>query len=345
MVSQSDPRAAAGHDRRSSLIGRRALITGIGGQDGSYLAEQLMQKGYEVHGIVRRSSLINTHRLDHIYQDPYHEDRHLYLHYGDVTDSTLLTRLLAQIQPDEVYHLAAQSHVQVSFEMPEYTAEATAVGTVRVLEAIRQYGGPVRFYQASSSEMFGSSPPPQNEETPFHPRSPYGVSKVFAYWATINYREAYGMFAVNGILFNHESPRRGETFVTRKITRGVARIVQGKQEHLYLGNLDAGARLGFRRRLRRCHVAHAAGRHARRLCDRHRRGTHGARVLRGRVPPRRSRLGDSTCGCTRATTDRPKSRSCSATRPRRSAISAGSPRVNFGQLVAMMVDADLALAD
>ena len=245
MVSQSDARAAAGHDRRSGLIGRRALITGIGGQDGSYLAEQLMQKGYEVHGIVRRSSLINTHRLDHIYQDPYHEDRRLFLHYGDVTDSTLLTRLLAQIQPDEVYHLAAQSHVQVSFEMPEYTAEATAVGTTRVLEAIRQYGGPVRFYQASSSEMFGSSPPPQNEETRFHPRSPYGVSKVFAYWTTVNYREAYGMFAVNGILFNHESPRRGETFVTRKITRGVARIAQGKQDHLYLGNLDAARDWGF----------------------------------------------------------------------------------------------------
>ena len=227
------------------MILRRALITGIGGQDGSYLAELLLEKGYQVHGVVRRSSMINTHRLDHIYQDPTSDGRRLVLHYGDVTDSTLLTRLLALVQPDEVYHLAAQSHVQVSFELPEYTAEATAVGTLRLLEAIRQYGGPVRFYQASSSEIFGSTPPPQNERSPFHPRSPYAVAKAFAHWSTVNYRESYGMFAVNGILFNHESPRRGETFVTRKITRAVARITEGKQDRLYLGNLESRRDWGF----------------------------------------------------------------------------------------------------
>jgi GDPmannose 4,6-dehydratase len=245
VVSDPVTGAAPGHERRGRVIGKRALVTGIGGQDGSYLAELLIAKGYEVHGIVRRASLINTHRLDHIYQDPHDPDRQLVLHYGDVTDSTLLTRLMAKIQPDEVYHLAAQSHVQVSFEMPEYTAEATGVSTIRVLEAIRQYGGPVRFYQASSSEMFGAAPPPQSETTPFHPRSPYGVAKVYSYWAAVNYRESYGMFATNGILFNHESPRRGETFVTRKISRAVARIAKGLQYELFLGNLDAKRDWGF----------------------------------------------------------------------------------------------------
>src|SRR5690349_2435020 len=218
---------------------KKALITGVTGQDGSYLAELLLSKGYEVHGIVRRASTFNSERLDPVYQDPHEANRRLFLHYGDLTDSVSLVNLLREVQPDEVYHLGAQSHVKVSFEIPEYTAEATGVGTIRLLEAIRASKVATRFYQASSSEMFGSSPPPQNEATPFHPRSPYGAAKVFGYWATVNYREAYDMFAANGILFNHESPRRGETFVTRKITRAVARIKAGVQDKLYLGNLDA----------------------------------------------------------------------------------------------------------
>ncbi|HEV8299085.1 MAG TPA: GDP-mannose 4,6-dehydratase [Acidimicrobiales bacterium] len=224
---------------------KRALITGIGGQDGSYLAELLLAKGYEVHGVVRRSSTINTWRLDSIYHDPHDPGSPFFLHYGDITDSTTLANLLRKIEPHEVYHLAAQSHVHVSFEMPEYTADVTGVGTIRLLEAIRQQGGPIRFYQASSSEMFGSAPPPQNEQTPFHPRSPYGVSKLFSYWSTVNYRESYGLFAANGILFNHESPRRGETFVTRKITRAVARIATGRQQRLFLGNLDSKRDWGY----------------------------------------------------------------------------------------------------
>jgi GDPmannose 4,6-dehydratase len=218
---------------------KRALITGISGQDGSYLAELLLEKGYEVHGIVRRSSSFNTHRIDHLYHDPHESGVRLFTHYGDLSDSVALVKLLYELQPDEIYHLGAQSHVRVSFEIPEYTFDITASGTVRLLEAIREAGVSPRFYQASSSEMFGAAQPPQNEDTPFHPRSPYGVAKVAAYWATVNYREAYDMFAVNGILFNHESPRRGETFVTRKITRAVARIAAGLQEKLYLGNLDA----------------------------------------------------------------------------------------------------------
>jgi len=224
---------------------KRALVTGITGQDGSYLAELLLEKGYEVHGLVRRSSSFNTERLDGIYQDPHESQRLLVLHYGDLQDGVGLVTLLNRIQPHEVYHLGAQSHVRVSFDMPDYTGDATGLSTVRLLEAIRASGTECRFYQASSSEMFGSSPPPQNEDTPFHPLSPYGAAKVYAYWVTRNYREAYGMFAVNGILFNHESPRRGETFVTRKITRAVARIKAGLQEHLYLGNLDAVRDWGY----------------------------------------------------------------------------------------------------
>jgi GDPmannose 4,6-dehydratase len=224
---------------------KTALITGVTGQDGSYLAELLLAKGYVVHGIVRRSSSFNTDRLEDIYQDPHESARGLILHYGDLSDSVSLVNLLREIQPDEVYHLGAQSHVKVSFEIPEYTAEVTGVGTVRLLEAIRASKIDTRFYQASSSEMFGSALSPQNEQTPFHPRSPYGAAKVFGYWATVNYREAYSMFAVNGILFNHESPRRGETFVTRKITRAVARIKRGLQDKLYLGNLDAVRDWGY----------------------------------------------------------------------------------------------------
>ncbi len=221
---------------------KKALITGITGQDGSYLAELLLSKGYEVHGIKRRTSLINTQRIDHIYEDPHEESPRLHLHYGDLTDSSNLTRILAEVRPDEVYNLGAQSHVAVSFESPEYTADVDALGTLRLLEAIRFLGleKQTRFYQASTSELYGLvQQTPQTEVTPFHPRSPYGVAKLYAYWITVNYRESYGMYACNGILFNHESPRRGETFVTRKITRGLANIAQGLEQCLYLGNLDA----------------------------------------------------------------------------------------------------------
>ena len=216
-----------------------ALITGVTGQDGSYLAELLLGKGYEVHGVIRRASSFNTQRLDSIYRDPHEVGVRFRMHYGDLSDSGSLVNLIRELEPDEIYHLGAQTHVKVSFEVPEYTSDATGMGTVRILEAIRASGVSTRFYQASSSEMFGSAPPPQSEKTPFHPRSPYGVAKVFAHWMTVNYREAYGMFAANGILHNHESPRRGETFVTRKISRAVARIKAGLQEKLYLGNLDA----------------------------------------------------------------------------------------------------------
>jgi len=218
---------------------KRAFITGITGQDGSYLAELLLAKGYEVHGLIRRSSTFNTSRIDHLYVDPHDPETKLFLHYGDLSDGSRMTTLLAEIEPDEVYNLAAQSHVRVSFDEPEHTADTTGMGTIRLLEAVRMSGIHCRFYQASSSEMFGATPPPQNEETPFYPRSPYGAAKVYSYWITKNYREAYGMFAVNGILFNHESPRRGETFVTRKITRAVAAIKAGTQKHVYLGNLDS----------------------------------------------------------------------------------------------------------
>jgi len=225
-----------------SRLSKRALITGITGQDGAYLAELLLQKGYEVHGIKRRASLFNTDRIDHLYQDPHEKDVRMILHYGDLSDATNLIRIVQQVRPDEIYNLGAQSHVAVSFETPEYTANSDALGTLRLLEAIRIVGltNTTRFYQASTSEMYGKVQQiPQTETTPFYPRSPYGAAKVYAYWITVNYREAYGMYACNGILFNHESPLRGETFVTRKITRGLARIKQGLQECVFLGNLDA----------------------------------------------------------------------------------------------------------
>ena len=222
-----------------------ALITGITGQDGSYLAELLLSKDYEVHGIIRRSSSFNTGRLNDIYQDPHVNNRKMVLHYGDLQDSTSLASLIRETKPIEIYNLGAQSHVKVSFEIPEYTADITGTGTIRLLEAIRASGIETRFYQASSSELYGSTPPPQNEQTPFHPRSPYGAAKIFSYWSTVNYREAYGMHASNGILFNHESPRRGETFVTRKITRAVARIAAGIDKEVYLGNLDAVRDWGY----------------------------------------------------------------------------------------------------
>ncbi len=225
---------------------KKALITGITGQDGSYLADLLLQKGYEVHGIIRRASTFNTARIDHLYADPHVHGVRLFLHYGDLSDSVNLVKLLYDLKPDEVYNLAAQSHVRVSFDIPEYTADITGVGAIRILEAIRETGVRTRFYQASSSEMFGKvQAVPQVETTPFWPRSPYGVAKVFAYWATVNYRESYGMHTSNGILFNHESPRRGETFVTRKITRAVARIKRGMQKELYLGNMDAKRDWGY----------------------------------------------------------------------------------------------------
>jgi GDPmannose 4,6-dehydratase len=226
-------------------VAKKAFITGITGQDGSYLAELLLLKGYEVHGLIRRASTFNTSRIDHLYQDPHDPEAKLFLHYGDLSDGARLVTLLAQINPDEVYNLAAQSHVRVSFDEPEHTADTTGTGTVRLLEAVRMAGIMPRFYQASSSELYGSTPPPQSEKTAFHPRSPYAAAKLYSFWITKNYREAYDMFAVNGILFNHESPRRGETFVTRKITRAVARIKAGLQNELFLGNLDAVRDWGY----------------------------------------------------------------------------------------------------
>lgn len=225
---------------------KKALITGITGQDGSYLAELLLDKGYEVHGVIRRSSTFNTERIDHIFKDPHDPQARLFLHHADLTDSSSVNRVLEKVSPDEIYHLGAQSHVRVSFDIPEYTVDVTGLGTVRLLDGIRETGIRSRFYHASSSEMFGTvSDRPHNEDTPFHPRSPYGCAKVLAHWMTVNYRESYGLFACNGILFNHESPRRGETFVTRKITRGLTRIFCGLQDTLFLGNLDAKRDWGF----------------------------------------------------------------------------------------------------
>jgi GDPmannose 4,6-dehydratase len=227
-------------------MAKKALITGITGQDGSYLAEFLLEKGYEVHGVIRRASTFNTSRIDHLYKDPHIAGTRLFLHYGDLTDSSNLSRLLEKIAPEELYHLGAQSHVRVSFDTPEYTGDVTGLGTLRLLDAIRETGAKIKFYQASSSEMYGLvQATPQNETTPFYPRSPYAAAKVYAYWLTVNYRESYDMFACNGILFNHESPRRGETFVTRKITRAVARIKAGLQDTLYLGNLEARRDWGY----------------------------------------------------------------------------------------------------
>jgi GDPmannose 4,6-dehydratase len=224
---------------------KKAFITGITGQDGSYLAELLLAKGYEVHGLIRRASTFSTSRIDHLYVDPHEPGAKLFLHYGDLSDASRLTNLIYDIRPDEIYHLGAQSHVRVSFDMPEYTGDITSLGTTRILEAIRKGGLKAKFYQASSSEMFGSAPPPQNENTPFHPRSPYAAAKVYAYWMTVNYREGYNLFTCNGILFNHESPRRGQTFVTRKITRAIAEILAGRQRYLYLGNLEAKRDWGY----------------------------------------------------------------------------------------------------
>jgi GDPmannose 4,6-dehydratase len=226
-------------------MGKKALITGITGQDGSYLTEFLLYKGYEVHGIIRRASTFNTKRIDHIYTDPHNTESRLFLHFGDLADSEQISNIIHRIHPDEIYHLGAQSHVRVSFDIPEYTGNVTGLGTTRLLEAIRRCGNDIKFYQASSSEMFGAAKPPQNENTVFQPRSPYACAKLYSYWMVKNYREGYGVFGSNGILFNHESPRRGETFVTRKITRAIASILAGKQQYLYLGNLDARRDWGF----------------------------------------------------------------------------------------------------
>lgn len=260
---------------------KKALITGIAGQDGSYLAELLLEKGYEVHGIKRRASSFNTQRVDHIYQDPHIDNRNFVLHYGDLTDTSNLVRILQQVQPDEVYNLGAQSHVAVSFESPEYTADVDAMGTLRLLESIRILGleKKCRFYQASTSELYGLvQETPQKETTPFYPLSPYAVAKMYAYWITVNYREAYGMYACNGILFNHESPRRGETFVTRKITRGMANIAQGLEKCLFMGNIDALRDWGACQRLCPHAVDDVATRPARRLCDCHRLAIQRSRV-------------------------------------------------------------------
>ena len=224
---------------------KKAFITGITGQDGSYLAELLLSKGYEVHGLIRRASTFNTSRINHIYVDPHQPGAKLLLYHGDLSDGSQLTNLIYNIKPDEIYHLGAQSHVRVSFDMPEYTGDITGLGTTRILEALRRSGLKAKFYQASSSEMFGGAPPPQNENTSFHPRSPYAAAKVYAYWMTVNYREGYGLFACNGILFNHESPRRGQTFVTRKVTKAIAEIIAKRQQYLYLGNLEAKRDWGY----------------------------------------------------------------------------------------------------
>ena len=226
-------------------MGSKALITGVTGQDGSYLAELLLSRGYEVHGLIRKASTFNTDRIDDLFIDPHDPEARFFLHYGDLADSTQLIHLIYNLRPDEIYHLGAQSHVRVSFDIPEYTGDITGLGTVRILEAVRRSGVRTRFYQASSSEMFGDAPPPQCEATPFRPRSPYAAAKVYAYWTAVNYRHGFGMFASNGIMFNHESPRRGETFVTRKITRGIADIMAGRARHLYLGNLEARRDWGY----------------------------------------------------------------------------------------------------
>lgn len=227
------------------IIPKKALITGITGQDGSYLAELLLSKGYEVHGIIRRASTFNTSRIDHIYVDPHDPDARMFLHFGDISDSEQINGIIYNVKPDEIYHLGAQSHVRVSFDIPEYTGNATGLSATRLLEAIRRSGNGIKYYQASSSEMFGASPPPQSEATPFRPRSPYACAKLYAYWMAANYREGYNLFASNGILFNHESPRRGETFVTRKVTRGISKILAKKDKYLYMGNLDAKRDWGF----------------------------------------------------------------------------------------------------
>ncbi len=299
---------------------KKALISGITGQDGSYLAEFLLGKGYEVYGIIRRSSSFNTGRIDPIYEDPHVPHRRLHLVYGDLNDASSLNRIIRTIQPDEIYNLGAQSHVRVSFDIPEYTGEITGLGTIRLLEAIRESGLKPKFYQASSSEMFGKvQDVPQRETTPFYPRSPYGAAKVYSYWITVNYREAYDLFACNGILFNHESPRRGETFVTRKITKAAARIKLGVQQDLFLGNLDAKRDWGFAGDYIRSHVDDVAGEDPRRLCHCHRRNTYRQGNARARIRSSCNWIGRNMSRSIRSTIVRPRWISSSAMRakPRR----------------------------
>ncbi|MBV8520383.1 MAG: GDP-mannose 4,6-dehydratase [Acidobacteria bacterium] len=340
---------------------KRALVTGITGQDGSYLTELLLEKGYEVHGIIRRSSSFNTGRIDHLYQDVHDPERKLFLHYGDMNDASSLNRVLRLCTPDEIYNLAAQSHVKVSFETPEYTSEINAVGQLRLLEAIREVDLRPRIYQASSSEMFGSSPSPQSETTPFAPRSPYAIAKLDAYWMTVNYREAYGLFAVNGILFNHESPRRGETFVTRKVTRAVGRIVHGLQDRLYVGNLEARRDWGYARdyveamwlMLQQSEpddyvVATGESHTVRELCE-----VAFARAgfaLEWSGAGEKERGIDRTSGRTLVEIDPRYFRPTEVDDLRGDASKARralgwSPRVTFRELIEMMVDSDLALAE
>ena len=290
----------------------KALITGCTGQDGSYLTEFLLAKGYEVHGVKRRSSSLNTDRLDHIYEDFHEAGTRFFLHYADLTDGSSLTALLHALQPDEIYNLGAQSHVKVSFEVPEFTADVVACGTLRLLEAMRRTGVKSRFYQASSSEMFGNAPPPQSETTAFHPRSPYACAKVFGHNITVNYRESYGLHASSGILFNHESPRRGETFVTRKITRAVAHIKLGVQQKLYLGNLDARRDWGYAPDYVRAMWLMLQQDTAGRLRCRHRRGSHGARIRGAGIRAAPVWIGRSTWRSTRATSGRPRWITCCA---------------------------------
>ncbi len=320
---------------------KKALLTGITGQDGSYLSEFLLKKGYEVYGIIRRSSSFNTGRIDPIYEDPHVPHRRLRLMYGDLNDASSLNHIIRTVQPDEIYNLGAQSHVRVSFDIPEYTGEITGLGTIRLLEAIRESGLKPRFYQASSSEMFGKVlEVPQRETTPFYPRSPYGAAKVYAYWITVNYREAYGLFACNGILFNHESPRRGETFVTRKITARSARIKLGLQEKLYLGNLDAKRDWGYAGDYVEAMWLMLQQDNAGRLCDCHRRDALRTRIAGTRLRPRAARL-ESLCENRSEILSAHGSRSPHGRCSKAKRELGWAPEVGFHELINMMVDADI----
>lgn len=317
-----------------------ALITGITGQDGSYLAELLLSKGYEVHGIIRRASTFSTSRIDHIYADPHDPKARLFLHYGDLSDSEQTSNIVYNIKPDEIYHLGAQSHVRVSFDIPEYSANVTGLGTTRILEAIRRSGNKARFYQASSSEMFGNSPPPQNEETPFKPRSPYACAKVYAYWMVKNYRDGYGLLASNGILFNHESPRRGETFVTRKITRGIAMILAKKEKYLYLGNLDAKRDWGYAPEYMECIWKMLQNEHPEDIVI----GTGETHTVREFVEDAFTYAGLDWNKCVKSDLRyfRPTETEVLVANPTKAIKTLGwDPKIKFGDLVKIMVDADM----
>ena len=322
-----------------------ALITGITGQDGSYLAEFLLGKGYDVHGIVRRSSSFNTDRIGHLYRDPHDPNAHLFLHYGDLVDGTGLREILTRVQPNEIYNLGAQSHVRVSFDQPVYTVAVDALGTMNLLEAIRDTGLPIRFYQASSSEMYGKVVQiPQTEKTPFYPRSPYACAKVYSYWQTVNYRESYGMYACNGILFNHESPRRGETFVTRKITRAATRIKEGLQKRLFLGNLDAKRDWGFAGDYVEAMWLMLQQGAGRRFRHRHRSDAQRPRIPRRGIRESQSGLASARRGGSRGISDRRRWTPCSAMPARPGGLSDGRREITFKELSRLMTDADWKLA-